>query len=157
GHPSTLAARFQIVTTYINAGMYAPAEPLAREQLALTDRGTWNPVLGGRMATLGMILVKEGKWTEAESILRECLELRTKREPDDWTTSTTRSLLGASLLGQKKYAEAEPLLVSGYEGMRVREATIGSLGKVRLPDAGERIVELYESWGKPGKSTEWRA
>jgi len=33
-------------------------------------------------------------------------------------------MLGGSLLGQKKYAEAEPLLLSGYEGMKQREVKI---------------------------------
>ncbi len=27
-------------------------------------------------------------------------------------------MLGGALLGQKKYAEAEPLLLKGYEGMK---------------------------------------
>ena len=47
-----------------------------------------------------------------------------KALPDDWRTFNARSLLGGSLLGQKKYAEAEPLLLSGYEGMKQREDKI---------------------------------
>ena len=35
--------------------------------------------------------------------------------------SNARSLLGESLIGQKKYADAEPLVLSGYEGLRARE------------------------------------
>ena len=31
-------------------------------------------------------------------------------------------MLGEALLEQKKYPEAEPLLLSGYEGMKQREA-----------------------------------
>jgi hypothetical protein len=44
--------------------------------------------------------------------------------PDEWTTFNTRSLFRGSLLGQKKYAEAEPLSVSGYEGMKARSSQI---------------------------------
>ncbi len=33
-------------------------------------------------------------------------------------------MLGGCLLGQKKYAEAEPLLVAGYEGSMQREDQI---------------------------------
>src|SRR5262249_21360682 len=36
----------------------------------------------------------------------------------------SKAQLGAALLGQKKYADAEPLLLAGYEGMKQREKTI---------------------------------
>ena len=36
--------------------------------------------------------------------------------PDDWPTFNARSMLGGSLLGQKKDAEAEPLLLSRMKG-----------------------------------------
>ena len=78
-------------------------------------------------------------------------------QPDVWTTFNTRSLLGGSLLGQGKYAEAEPLIVSGYEGMKAREAKIPAPSKPRLHQAAERVVRLYEAWGKPDKVREWRA
>ena len=43
---------------------------------------------------------------------------RSKRvQPDDWQRFRAESLLGASLAGEKKYAEAEPLLLEGYQGM----------------------------------------
>jgi hypothetical protein len=50
--------------------------------------------------------------------LRACLAIREKKLPDDWRRFNAQSLLGGSLLGQQKYAEAEPLLVQGYEGMK---------------------------------------
>ncbi len=58
---------------------------------------------------------------EAEPLLRECLAIREKALPDNWLTFNTRSMLGGLLLGQKKYEEAEPLLLAGYEGMKERE------------------------------------
>jgi eukaryotic-like serine/threonine-protein kinase len=42
--------------------------------------------------------------------------MREKTEPEAWATFRTQSLLGGALLGQKKYAAAEPLLVQGYRG-----------------------------------------
>ena len=96
----------------------------------------------------------QAKW--AEAVLRECLAIREKSQPDEWTTFNTRSLLGGSLLGQKKYAEAEPLIVSGYEGMKAREAKIPSPGRPRFTEGAERVVKLYEDWGKKEKAAEWR-
>jgi eukaryotic-like serine/threonine-protein kinase len=66
-------------------------------------------------------------------------------------------LLGASLAGQKKYAEAEPLLVSGYEGMRQRADTVPVYNRSQLEQAGKWIVQLYQDWGQPEKAAEWRA
>ena len=88
--------------------------------------------------------------------MRECLKIREQKEPDDWTTFNTKSLLGGSLLGQKKYAEAEPLLLAGYEGMKQREEKIPPQGKIRLTEAIERLVQLYDAWGQKDKADEWR-
>ncbi len=56
----------------------------------------------------------------AERVVRDCLAICEKSQPDDWMTFNTRSLLGGSLLGQKKYVEAEPLILSDYEGTKAR-------------------------------------
>ncbi len=56
-----------------------------------------------------------------------------------------------------KYTEAEPMLINGYEGLREREARIPFLRQKKLPaEAGARIVELYDAWGKKDKADEWR-
>ena len=65
-------------------------------------------------------------------------------------------MLGGSLLGQKNYSGAEPLLLAGYEGMKAREAKIPPQGKVRLTEALERLVQLYDAWGKPDQAAVWR-
>ena len=59
---------------------------------------------------------------DAEAVLHESLVIRERKQPDDWVTFHTRSLLGGSLLGQKRYADAEPLLLAGSEGVRQRAA-----------------------------------
>jgi hypothetical protein len=90
------------------------------------------------------------------NLLRDALGIREKNIPDAWLTFDTRSLLGASLLGQKKYAEAEPLLIQGYEGMRVRAAKISAPSMKPLTEGGARVVELSAAWGKKHKAAEWR-
>jgi hypothetical protein len=108
------------------------------------------------MASFGLNLLEQEKWEDAEPIVRECLAIREKFQPDGWPTFNIRSMLGGSLLGQKKYALAEPLLLAGYEGMKAREATILAAGKPRLSEAGERLVKLYDAWRKPEKAAAWR-
>jgi hypothetical protein len=61
------------------------------------------------------------------------------------------------LVAPAKSAEAEPLLVSGYEGVKQREAQLPAAHKVRLTEAVERLVQFYEATGKPEKAAEYRA
>jgi len=61
------------------------------------------------------------------------------------------------LAGQRRYAEAEPLLLSGYQGMIERQATIPTDSAPEVEQAGDRIVQLYDDWGKPEQAAEWRA
>jgi hypothetical protein len=100
--------------------------------------------------------LQQKKPADAETVLRECLALRQKKAANVWTTYNTQSMLGASLLGQNKYKEAEPLLMEGYEGMKQREKTIPPQGKVRLIEAAERLVELYEATGNAAEAERWR-
>jgi tetratricopeptide (TPR) repeat protein/tRNA A-37 threonylcarbamoyl transferase component Bud32 len=108
------------------------------------------------LAQLGSTLLAAKQPADAEPVLRECLEIRTKKEPDAWTTFVTQSMLGAAVLGQNKYADAEPLLLAGYEGMKQREAKILPKDKVRLRQALGRLVQLYGAWSKEDKAEEWR-
>ena len=62
-----------------------------------------------------------------------------------------------ALLGQKRYAEAEPLLVAGYEGMGRQLPKIPPRFRGRLPEAADRLVDLYAAWGKPDEAARWRA
>ena len=88
--------------------------------------------------------------------MRQSLTIREQSQPDAWMMFNTKSLLGGVLLGQKKYADAEPLLLSGYEGIKRREAKLCPQDKIRLTEATQRLVQLYETWDKKDKATEWR-
>jgi non-specific serine/threonine protein kinase/serine/threonine-protein kinase len=65
-------------------------------------------------------------------------------------------------MAQKKYTDAEPLLIGGYEGMKQRAALIPATGKIRLKESVERIVKFYRNWslvepgsGKSEKAAWW--
>ena len=57
----------------------------------------------------------------------------------------------------KVIAAAEPLLRKGYEGLKQREGKIPPRRKIRLTEAVERLVQLYESTGQPVKAAIWKA
>ena len=101
------------------------------------------------LAQLGRFQLDAKKWAGAEGPLREALAIGGSKEPDLWTTFDTKSLLGAALLGQKMYEQAEPLIIAGYEGLKARESKVPNDAKPRVTEARDRIFALYESWGKP--------
>jgi hypothetical protein len=106
---------------------------------------------------LGLSLLQAHAFPDAETLLRECLTIRERTQPDAWTTFNTKSLLGGALLGQKKYTAAEPLLLTGYEGMKQREKTIPPQGSIRIPEALDRLIELSTATNKPEEAKKWRA
>jgi tetratricopeptide (TPR) repeat protein len=148
-----------LLAMYGRAGRAAEAARLVPEVLA-DARKTFpkdSSQLAGTLAQSGDTLLQVHAYADAEPLLRECLALREKTEPDAWTTFNAQSMLGRALLGQEKYAEAEPLVVAGYEGLKAHEAGIPPLATSRLPEAAERVVKLYDAWGKKEKAAEWRA
>jgi hypothetical protein len=158
-HPHTVSTIGYLGVAYLASKQPEKALPLQREFLALWKQrlGADDPRQAQRQAYVARDLLKYGQSAEAEPILRECLAIREKKEPEAWTTFHTCSMLGTALLGQQKYAEAEPLLVQGYEGLKQREAKVPKDAKARLPEALDRLVELYDAWGKPKQAAAWRA
>ena len=83
--------------------------------------------------------------------------MNTQQPHDDPKTFDTEVILGMVLCELKKFEEAEPRLVEGYRGIKEREATLPADSKTRLTEALERIVQLYDAWGKPDQAENWRA
>jgi len=104
--------------TLYGAKRWADAEPFCRELLTQTQQqfGAEDPRTVAQMEVLAFSLLHQHKSLEAEQLIRDVLKVRETKQPDAWLTSRMRSLLGDALLNQKKYAEAEPLLLQGYEG-----------------------------------------
>jgi tetratricopeptide (TPR) repeat protein len=112
--------------------------------------------LAGLLAQSSLTLLGQRQWDAAEPLARECLAIREKKEPEAWSTFNAESMLGGVLLGQKRFAEAEPLLIDGYRGMKSREAAIPPQGRPRMSESIERIVQLYEATGNATEAAKWR-
>jgi hypothetical protein len=108
------------------------------------------------LGTLTRVRLGEKRFREAELLARECMVLREKEIPDDVRTFNTRTMLGESLLGQNEFAEAEPLLLSGYVGMKQRENQLSAEGRILLKEALQSLVQLYEEMNRPGQVAEWK-
>jgi eukaryotic-like serine/threonine-protein kinase len=158
-HPLTLESRNSLATAYESFGRLADAERLERETLARRRRavGPGDPMLMGDLLQLARNLLRQQRWQEAEALLRECVSIVEKAAPEDWSRYDILSLLGAALLGQSRYAEAEPAIIAGCTGLLERQAEIPVPLRFCLLPAAERVVQLYDRWNKPQDAAAWKA
>jgi hypothetical protein len=114
------------------------------------DGPTWVAVTA---ATAKQLLADRND-AAAEAILRECLAVNRARHPDGRATASLSCLLGQALLGQRKYTDAEPLLLAAYQALR-HEAETAPECRADLAEVVERLVQLYQAWDKKDKADEW--
>jgi len=142
------------------AGRLEEADCQLRKALELvrrrSDRRSREMGVANTQCFLGLNLLLQGRYVEAESVARQALAWLEKEMPDHWSRFCAASLVGGALLGQRKYSEAEPLLVQGYEGMRQRERMIDAGFKHWLAKAGDRLVSFYDATNQPEKARRLR-
>jgi eukaryotic-like serine/threonine-protein kinase len=157
-HPYTLGFLADLASMYQRRGEYALAEVYAAQALAGRRHalGSDQPDTMASAADLALAYQSQQKFAESETLAREALEFYRKKQPDDWHRFRAESLLGASLSGQKRYAEAGPLLLEGYQGMLTRKERMAVPDWYHLDRARQWIVELYRAWGNPMQAAEWR-
>lgn len=156
-HPKTIRVLEDLAITCEAAKRPEKAIPLNLELLALKRKQLNDEYeFANLQATVAFNFLNFGAYVEAEPILRQCLATRTRLHPDEWRTFNAQSMLGGALVGLKRLEEAEPLLLSGYQGMKDRQQQMPPVGNVRLPQAAERLAQLYEAMGNTDKAAHWR-
>jgi hypothetical protein len=147
-----LAVINNLAALYRSEGNYAHAEPVFTHALEVQRRvlGEAHPNTLNTLNNLALLYLNQHKYSHAGALLRPALNGLETTTPDSWTRYDCQSMLGASLAGEKKYAEAEPLLLTGYEGMLAREASMPASSRFKLKESGRWIVQLYQDWGQAG-------
>ena len=151
-------------SAYVKAGQFAKAAAWQRKWLAAVKKkhGANSPEYSAELATLGEILVRGQSYAEAEPLLREVVELRkkflAKKQVPPWRVAMANCTLAAALLGQKKIAEAEPLLEAGYHALKEDEKAI----PWNTRDAGmslaiQGLIDLAKAKNKPDDVKKWQA
>jgi tetratricopeptide (TPR) repeat protein len=157
-NPDTLVSMNDLALLYLDQGRHAEAGPIFAKVLEIRRRklGPEHPATAGTASSLGRVRLAQRNDAEAEALFREALGGLEKSSPETWGRYNCESLLGASLMGQGRYQEAEPLLLTGFQGLSRHESAIPWGSRFFLAQAGERIVRCYEDWGRPDKAAEWR-
>jgi len=154
----TLYAMSRLGFVYQQEGKLDESERLLRQTLEILRRvqGPDNTLSLQTSDNLGRVLLKTAQWVAAEEVLRPTLESRRRLFPDEWRTAETASLLGETLVGEKRFAEAEALLLAGFSGLKAQSGLIPASADVSFRHAGDCLVKLYQDWGKPAEAESWR-
>ncbi len=135
-------------------GQLSRSEDYHRQAFVIAEKqyGVNNPELADFFQRLGITLTREKQFFEAEANLRKALSLRLLQfAPNHYRVAMTNSALGACLADQKKFKEAEPLLVESYP---IINKHFGNAKETR--EAGLRLIALYENLGQKDKSSALR-
>jgi len=155
-HPDTLRAMAHLARVRRAAGDREGSERWFRRALE-GQRGilpVGHPAAAETLAGLGAALLEDGQAAAAEPLLREAWALASERLlPRHVIRAEAAAALGGTFVARGRYAEAEPLLVAAYEEL---QASRGS-GHPSTAKAQDRLVRLYESWGRSSDAARYRA
>ncbi len=106
------------------------------------------------MVKLASALQDMSKLDQAEPLYRQAIETARRVLPaDDRSIPQYQIAYGACLTKLERYEEAQEHLLAGYEGLKKAQGKEHKQTRKAL----QRLVELYEAWGKPEQAAEWRA
>ena len=156
GHPS-LAITLKLHGNALQrSDRFVDAEPLLREARTLNERfrGQNSLAVANSDIDLGLNLAMVGKYTEAEAFDRDAIRIyRSMFDDKNAMLVMARDHLADALRGQGRFAEAEPLLLAGYERFKVPN----SVTKNWLSHDLLALVRLYEAEGRPDEAAKYRA
>src|SRR5215468_406505 len=155
-HPLLATTMHNFAMLLRDKGDYEEAEALYQQSQAMRRKllGDGHPDVGVSLYSLAVLLYLKGEYAEAEKMERQAIDTYLKSlQPDHLRIFRSRSHLGACLVKLRRYREAEEHLLAGYSGLK---ASLGDQ-HVETQKAVGRLIELYESWGKPEKADPYRA
>ena len=155
-HPDYLWSVFNYAQFAAAARRWEAAKKAAREVLSHRGRALpeGHPALPAAMQALGLALSHTDSIEAGGRWLTESLEVRQRTLPGDhWLIASSQSVLGEHLGLQRRWSEAERLLLQA-------ERTLVTQRGERSPqvrDTRNRLVRLYQAWGRRAEAARWQA
>jgi eukaryotic-like serine/threonine-protein kinase len=156
-HPDTLQSLQGLARLYLDMRQLPRALAIAEDTFRKQEArlGPDHPNSLATKTLLARIYLADQP-ARAEAILQDVLRAGPKNKPDDWRTLEALGLLGTSRLRQKKYPEAEAVLLQAYEKMKLREAQVPAEARNDLAEVVEQLVQPYNALGQKEKAEAWR-
>ncbi len=147
-HDFTATALAWLAALYSMTKDVKKLAPVLTESVEIT-KARWGPDNGltfGANRTAGLFFLGQNDPVQAEGYIRECALYLVKHDPEDWQRFAAESWLARCLIGQKRYAEAEPVLLSAYRGLTAgaRDWPAGAETEAAIRETVALIVTLIE-------------
>jgi non-specific serine/threonine protein kinase/serine/threonine-protein kinase len=105
------------------------------------------------LTLLAELLLRDHRPADAEAPARQAVDLSRKSSGEGhWQTALAENALGESLAAQKRYADAEPLLVSSLGILQIHAGPRSGLVRQAL----KRVIAMYQGWDKPEQAKQWQ-
>jgi len=152
-HPQFATCLSKLVDIHVERGEIAEGLSLQLRVVESKRRifGDGHVDVASSLAQLATLQLDEAHYAEAESAARESLAIREAKLAGTWMHHSAQALLGRALAGQRRYEEAEPLLVEACEKMEPPPTATE-----RLLRALDDLIALYEQQGEPERAAPWR-
>ena len=154
-HMRTIGYLINLAMLLAERGDAAGAEPLLREALELSSRalGDAHAYTGRALMGLGALRLARGEPGSAEPLLRRSLAIQQSNfAPDHRRVADAESFLGQCLTALGRFEEAEALVLAAFEKL----ARNLGVEHRRTQAARDRVIALYEAWGRPGEAADFR-
>jgi tetratricopeptide (TPR) repeat protein len=151
-HVDVAFARTQLGRLLWGEHRYAEAETLFTQAKAgrAAVLGARHPAVASSLMDLAGVAADRGALADAERAYRDALSIWREAHVERMEQSAT-SGLGSVLLRGARYPEAEPLLLAAEAAARQGADTASKRSAV------QKLVSLYERWGRSDSAAAWRA
>ena len=170
----TLGERHPVVATTLNSlshvlvtqARYEEAAGALREalEIARPALGSDHQLVAIYAINFASVQLAGNHPVAAEQLLREALPIRARAPglvpsrrrtigEDDWSVATTKALLGASLVAQRRYTDAEAVLLEARRDLDMQPQPPARDVKATMT----ALVRLYDAWGKRDAAAAYRA
>lgn len=178
GHRYTLSTMRTLASVYKLTDQFEKAEPLLAEHARFIKEANGSDSLAysKELNSFGADLLAAGRFSRAEEVLRECIEVQKAVKANPLQIADAKSLLGGALVGQaaelssddateqatreQKLAEAEPLLLDSHAALAESEFGQTEAGQSYVRSAVDRLVKFYTVRGAEGDANrieQWTA
>jgi eukaryotic-like serine/threonine-protein kinase len=154
-HPEVALTLNSLALTVEVQGRLEEAQALFEDcaRIARPHLGEAHPRLLGYEINIARVRIARGDAPSTEPSLRRILSARGQSyPPGDWRIAQAQSLLGAALMAQGRYDEAEPLMLAAAG---VLKPIAGSEDRERAAN-NARLAALYQAWGRPAEAEAFR-
>lgn len=155
--PGSWLPRHHLAWAYQMEGRSEEAIRLFEKNLAAAARPPQDVTT---LVALGQNYIWAGQPQVAEERLREALRRLEERNGPGfraWEVGNIKVVLGQSLLKQKRYDDAEPLLLDGHQLMVEYESQKPTYDRDSLALAKRLIAQLYKATGRLEQAQAWTA